>query len=108
MRGKCCSNPMRRSSFTTSTHSVLVEFKSIAEFSPMSRCLFASTQTVHQTHNSDIEFKSDTEARAISSMEDWHVQAPEWGKPSKTMHGYGFYQMKPGELINGVWVIRIA
>lgn len=85
-------------------NTVLAEFKSIAEFAPMSRGLFASAQTVHQTHNSEIEFKSDTVASAIWSMEDWHVYASDDGKPSKTMHGYGFYY-ETWELIKGSWML---
>jgi len=84
--------------------SVLAEFKSIAELSPMTRGLFATTQTIHQTHNSEIQFKSPTVASAIWSMEDWHIYAPEDGKPSKTMHGYGFYY-ETWELINGEWML---
>lgn len=84
--------------------SVLAEFKSIAQLSPMTRRLFATTQTVHQTHNSEIEFQSNTQASAIWSMEDWHVYAPESDKPSKTMHGYGFYY-ETWELIDDSWVI---
>lgn len=85
-------------------NSVLAEFKSIAELSPMTRELFATTQTIHQTHNSEIEFKSPTVASAIWSMEDWHIYAPEEGKPSKTMHGYGFYY-ETWELINDEWML---
>jgi 3-phenylpropionate/cinnamic acid dioxygenase small subunit len=83
-------------------NSVLAEFSSIAELSRMSRGLFATTRTIHQTHNSEIEFKSPTEASAIWSMEDWHVYAPEGDNPSKTMHGYGFYH-ETWELMNGEW-----
>jgi hypothetical protein len=81
---------------------VKVEFGSVAEFFPGTRGLFSTAQTIHQTHNSEIEFKSDTEATAIWSMEDWHIYAPEGGNPSKTMHGYGFYY-ETWELVNGEW-----
>ena len=84
-------------------NSVLAEF-TIAELSPMTRGLFATTQTIHQTHNSEIESKSPTVASAIWSMEDWHIYAPEEGKPAKTMHGYGFYY-ETWELINGEWML---
>jgi hypothetical protein len=82
--------------------SVMVEFNSIAELSSVTRRLFATAQTIHQTHNSEIDFKSPTEASAIFSMEDWHVYAPEGDKPSKTLHGYGFYH-EAWEAADGVW-----
>ena len=85
-------------------NSILAEFNSIAELSSMTRRLFATTQTIHQTHNSEIGFRSPTVASAIWSMEDWHIYAPEEGKPSKTMHGYGFYY-ETWELINDEWML---
>lgn len=96
--------PDARIVFYNLDNSVLAEFKTIAELSPMTRRLFATTQTVHQTHNSEIEFQSNTQASAIWSMEDWHIYAPESDKPSKTMHGYGFYY-ETWELIDDSWVI---
>jgi hypothetical protein len=83
-------------------NSVMAQFESIAEFSPMTRAFFATTQTIHQTHNSEIEFTSDTEASAIWSMEDRHIYAPEGDNPPKTMHGYGFYY-DTWELVDGEW-----
>ena len=83
-------------------NSVLAEFNSIEELSHVSRGLFATTRTIHQTHNLEIEFKSPAEASAIWSMEDWHVYAPEGDNPSKTMHGYGFYY-ETWELVNDEW-----
>jgi SnoaL-like domain len=83
-------------------NSVMREFNSIAELSPMTRGLFATTRTIHQTHNSEIEFKSETHATAIWSMEDRHIYAPEGDNPSKTMHGYGFYH-ETWELVGGEW-----
>ena len=81
---------------------VMAKFDSIAEMAAMTRELFATTRTIHQTHNSEIEFASDTEAHAIWSMEDWHVHEPENGNPPKTMHGYGFYH-ETWKLIDGQW-----
>ncbi|MFD1561850.1 nuclear transport factor 2 family protein [Paraburkholderia silviterrae] len=90
--------------FYSPDSSVIAEFNSIAELSAVSRKLFATTQTIHQTHNSEIDFKSPVEASAIWSMEDWHVYAPEGDNPSKTMHGYGFYY-DTWELVSGEWKI---
>ena len=77
---------------------------SITELSPLTRKLFASTRTVHQTHNSEIEFVSSNEARAIWAMEDWHVYTPTPENPSKFLHGYGFYD-ETWRLIGDEWVI---
>ena len=66
------------------------------------RSRFATTRTIHQTHNSEISFASAAEASAIWSMEDWHVEAPEGGQAPKTMHGYGFYHEK-WRLVDGTW-----
>ncbi len=85
--------------------SVIASFDSIADMSRMTRNLFATNRTVHQTHNSEIDFTSETEAAAIWSMEDWHVFAPQDGNPGSTMHGYGFYH-ETWKLIDGQW--RIA
>jgi hypothetical protein len=84
--------------------SVIADFKSIAELSALTRELFATTQTIHQTHNSEIEFKSATEASAIWSMEDWHIYSAEGGNSSKTMHGYGFYH-EIWKLLAGEWML---
>ncbi|CAB3962252.1 MULTISPECIES: nuclear transport factor 2 family protein [Burkholderia] len=94
--------PDAKITFYNLDNSVMAEFNSIAELSAMSRRLFANAQTIHQTHNSEIEFKSATEATAIWSMEDWHIYAAKDGNPSKTMHGYGFYHEK-WERINNDW-----
>jgi hypothetical protein len=96
--------PDARIVFYDLDNSVLAEFKSIAELSAMTRGLFATTQTVHQTHNSEIEFQSNTQAYAIWSMEDLHIYAPEDDQPSKMMHSYGFYY-ETWELIDDSWVI---
>jgi hypothetical protein len=83
---------------------VLMAFDSLRAFAGPTKGLFATTQTIHQIHNSEIEFKSDSEASAIWSMEDWHIYAPVDGNPSKTMHGYGHYY-ETWKLIDGTWLI---
>ncbi|HEJ6940125.1 TPA: nuclear transport factor 2 family protein [Serratia marcescens] len=82
--------------------SVMAAFDSIVELRPMSRGLFATAQTIHQVHSSEIEFTSPTTAIAIWSMEDRHIYAPEGDAPSKTMQGYGFYH-EIWEMIEGEW-----
>ncbi|HTA77505.1 MAG TPA: nuclear transport factor 2 family protein [bacterium] len=83
---------------------VLRSFDSLKSFAGLTRSLFATTQTIHQVHNSEIEFKSNTEVAAIWSMEDWHIYELKDGQPSKTMHGYGHYY-ETWKLINDAWVI---
>ena len=84
--------------------SIMAAFNSIGELAPLSRQLFATTQTIHQTHNSEIEFQSPTHATAIWSMEDRHIYAPEGGNPSKFLHGYGFYH-ESWDCVEGQWLI---
>jgi hypothetical protein len=82
-------SPEARITFYNPDGTVAMEFQSIAEFSTLTRDFFAATITVHQTHNSEIDFVSDSTARAIWSMEDWHIYPA--GSPHRTLHGYGFY-----------------
>ena len=44
---------------------VPMSFDSLETFASLTRHLFATTQTIHQVHNSEVEFKSDTKASAI-------------------------------------------
>jgi hypothetical protein len=90
--------------FYNPDNTVAHSFESAKNLSTPTRSLFATTQTIHQTHNSEIDFKSTTELSAIWSMEDWHIYAPEGDNPSKTMHGYGFYH-ETWELVEGSWLI---
>ena len=83
----------------------MATFDSIVEMGRMTRDLFADTHTIHQTHNSEIEFRSETEAQAIWSMEDRHIHASQDGSPPKTLHGFGFYH-ETWKLLDGQW--RIA
>lgn len=64
---------------------VLRSFDSLNSFAGLTRGLFATTQTIHQTHNSEIEFKSNAEVAAIWSMEDWHIYEPKDGQAPRTM-----------------------
>jgi hypothetical protein len=97
-------NPGAKITFYGVDSRVLMSFDSFEAFASLTRDLFATAQTIHQVHNSEIEFKSDTEASAIWSMEDWHIYAPVDGNPSKTLHGYGHYH-ETWKLIDGAWVI---
>lgn len=45
--------------------SVMAAFSSIGELAPLTRQMFSTTQTIHQTHNSEIEFHSASRATAI-------------------------------------------
>ncbi len=83
---------------------VLARFDAFPEMARMTRDLFATIRTVHHTHNSEIEFASDTLAHAIWSMEDWHIPASKDGRQPQTMHGYGFYH-ETWKLIDGQWLI---
>ena len=64
---------------------VLRSFDSLNSFAGLTRGLFATTQTIHQTHNSEIEFKSNAEVAAIWSMEDWHIYEPKDGQAPRTL-----------------------
>jgi SnoaL-like domain len=86
-------------------NTVLARFDSFAEMARMTRDLFANMRTVHQTHDAEIAFISDTEADAIWSMEDWHVHAPQDGRPAQTMHGCGFSH-ETWRRIDGQWRIE--
>ncbi|WP_167760364.1 nuclear transport factor 2 family protein [Paraburkholderia pallida] len=81
-------------------------FSSIAELSSVTRNGFASAQTIHQLHNSEIELKSDTEAHAIWSMEDLQIFPAEGRNPTNTVHGYGFYH-DTWKLIDGEWKLAV-
>ncbi len=97
-------SPDAKITFYGLDNKVMVEFDSIDKFAGPTRSLFATTQTIHQVHNSEIEFKSDSEVSAIWSMEDWHIYAPVEGSPSKSMHGYGHYY-ETWRLLDGSWVV---
>jgi 3-phenylpropionate/cinnamic acid dioxygenase small subunit len=83
---------------------VLLDVPSLDEFSRLTRGLFATTRTIHQVHNSEITLKSELEAEAIWSMEDWHIYTPTEENPAKTLHGYGHYY-ETWRLIDGLWKI---
>lgn len=83
---------------------VMMAYDNVEKFFAGSRHFFAMTVTVHQTHNSEIEFKSDTEASAIGAMEDWHRYTPTPERRATSMHGYGYYY-ETWKLVDGEWVI---
>jgi hypothetical protein len=82
----------------------MMAYDNMEKFFEGTRHFFSTTVTVHQTHNSEIEFKSDTEALAIWAMEDWHRYTPTSEHPAKSMHGYGHYH-ETWKLVDGEWVI---
>jgi hypothetical protein len=84
---------------------VMMAYDNVEKFFEDTRHFFATTVTVHQTHNSEIEFRSDTEASAIWAMEDWHRYMPTPEHPAKSMHGYGHYY-ETWKLIDGEWVLK--
>lgn len=83
---------------------VMMASENVKKFFEVTRDFFATTVTVHQIHNSEIEFKSHTEASAIWAMEDWHRYTPTSERPAKSMHGYGHYY-ETWKLVDGEWVI---
>jgi hypothetical protein len=96
-------DPAAHITFYALDDSVLLD-DSIETLAGAVRQRFANIRTVHQIHNSEIEFKSDREIFAIWAMEDWHVYTPQGGNPSKTLHGYGHYY-ETWRLVANSWVI---
>jgi 3-phenylpropionate/cinnamic acid dioxygenase small subunit len=93
-----------RITFYGTDRQVLLDVTSFDEFSRLTRQLFATTRTIHQVHNSEITLKSELEAEAIWSMEDWHIYTPTEENPAKTLHGYGHYY-ETWRLVDGLWKI---
>ena len=83
---------------------VMRAYDNVEKFFADTRDFFATTVTVHQIHNSEIELKSNAEASAIWAMEDWHRYTPTPERPAKSMHGYGHYY-ETWKLVDGEWVI---
>ena len=83
---------------------IMMAYDNVGKFFVGTRHFFATTVTVHQTHNSEIEFKSDMEASAIWAMEDWHRYTPTPERRAMSMHGYGHYH-ETWRLVDAEWVI---
>lgn len=81
-------------------------FSSVAALLSATKDGFADAQTIHQLHNSEIEFISDTEVRAIWSMEDVQIFPASGDNPKNTVHGYGFYH-DTWRLIDGEWKLAV-
>jgi hypothetical protein len=83
---------------------LLYGFDSFEELKGPTVELFSVTQTIHQVHNMEVEFISETEASVIWSMEDMHINSPESNQPFKTLHGYGHYY-ETWKLVGNEWLI---
>lgn len=77
-------------------------FDSIDEFLAVTKNYLAGARTIHQVHNDEIDVVSETEVRAIWSMEDYLI-FPDVndGRPA-SMHGYGHYH-ETWRLEGGQW-----
>ncbi|KQV78139.1 hypothetical protein ASC90_27095 [Rhizobium sp. Root1220] len=81
--------------------SLLYEFDSRAEWMKVMEPFLEGAQTIHQVHNDEIEVISDTEVRAIWSMEDYLLLAPGNDRP-QSIHGFGHYH-ETWRLLDGSW-----
>ncbi|MDI7925206.1 nuclear transport factor 2 family protein [Ferirhizobium litorale] len=69
---------------------LLYEFDSAAEWIGLMRNYLDGSHTIHQVHNDEIEVVSDTEVKAIWSMEDYLLLAEGSDRPA-SIHGFGHY-----------------
>jgi|GEM_PF-1101085 len=82
------------------------------EASPTSRDAFvriardfvARAQTIHQVHNAELHLVSDSEVKAVWSMEDYLVFPSAAGHEAKSVHGYGHYY-ETWALSDGDWLL---
>ena len=70
---------------------VLAEFESTDDFVAVTTAYLTDTKTIHQVHNDEIEIVSETEVKAIWSMEDYIVFNDREDDRPASMHGYGHY-----------------
>lgn len=82
---------------------LLYEFNDRYEYVRAASTFLEGARTIHQVHNDEIDIISDTEIRAIWSMEDYLFLAPGNDRP-KSIHGYGHYH-ETWRLTDGNWCI---
>ena len=80
---------------------LLYEFNSAADWLRLAKTTLEGAQTIHQVHNDEIEVISDSEVRAIWSMEDYLIFPEGTGGPP-SQHGYGHYY-ETWLLVDGNW-----
>ncbi|WP_454857742.1 nuclear transport factor 2 family protein [Rhizobium binxianense] len=76
-------------------------FDSAAEWLQIMKRYLEGAHTIHQVHNDEIEIVSDSEVRAIWSMEDYLILAEGDDRPA-SQHGYGHYH-EIWRLVDGKW-----
>lgn len=96
------ANPKLR--FYATDGSLIFGFDSTAEWIDLMKSYLDGAHTIHQIHNEEFEVVSDTEIRAIWSMEDYLKLAEGPDRPA-SMHGFGHYH-ETWRLEDGKW--RIA
>ncbi len=84
---------------------LLYAFDSTAEWIQLMENYLAGAHTIHQVHNDEIEMISDSEVRAIWSMEDYLILAEGGDRPA-SMHGYGHYH-ETWKSVDGSWRIAV-
>jgi hypothetical protein len=82
---------------------LLYEFDSAATWIDLMKSYLKGAHTSHQVHNSEIEVVSDSEVRAIWSMEDNLILAEGGDRPA-SQHGYGHYH-ETWRFVDGDWRI---
>lgn len=92
-------NPILR--FYSTDDELLYGFGSAAEWIQLMKSYLDGAHTIHQVHNDEIEVVSDSEVRAIWSMEDYLILAEGGDRPA-SMHGYGHYY-ETWRLEDGKW-----
>lgn len=95
----CCTDPTTGQDFLPAMNVVL---RGRASWSSEAFAK-ASIVSVHQGHNYEITFTSDTSATAIWSMTDRLFMPP--GGPFAQMTGYGYYH-ETYEKVGGEWKIK--
>ncbi len=95
----CCTDPATRRDFLPSMN-IVMRGASSWTAGGLGKLGIVS---VHQGHNFEVEFTSDTTARAVWSMTD-RLFMPA-GAPYSQMIGYGYYH-ETYEKIDGAWKIK--
>lgn len=81
---------------------LLAQFDDIDEFIAVTKAYLSGVKSIHQVHNDEIDTVSESEIRAVWSMEDYLI-FPDGndGRPA-SMHGYGHYH-ETWRLEEGQW-----
>jgi 3-phenylpropionate/cinnamic acid dioxygenase small subunit len=70
---------------------IVAGFDQPKEFFDQTKAFLAGARTIHQVHNDELEIVSESEIRAIWSMEDYVIFPDiDDGRPA-SLHGYGHY-----------------